>query len=35
MMRATGILATIEAAAHGLFGTVGGILNSFIGISKL
>jgi biopolymer transport protein ExbB/TolQ len=37
MMRATGILATIGATAPfiGLFGTVWGITNSFIGISKL
>ncbi|MGA2127278.1 MAG: tonB-system energizer ExbB [Xanthobacteraceae bacterium] len=37
MMRATGLLATIGATAPfvGLFGTVWGIMNSFIGISKL
>ena len=36
MMRATGVLATIGAIAPfvGLFGTVWGIMNSFIGISK-
>jgi biopolymer transport protein ExbB len=36
MMRATGVLATIGATAPfvGLFGTVWGIMNSFIGISK-
>jgi biopolymer transport protein ExbB len=37
MMQATGIIATIGATAPfvGLFGTVWGIMNSFIGISKL
>jgi biopolymer transport protein ExbB len=37
MMRATGILATIGATSPfvGLFGAVWGIMNSFIGISKL
>ena len=37
MMRGTGLLATIGATAPfvGLFGTVWGIMNSFIGISKL
>jgi biopolymer transport protein ExbB len=37
MMRATGVLATIGATAPfvGLFGTVWGIMNSFIGISKM
>jgi biopolymer transport protein ExbB len=37
MMRATGVIATIGATAPfvGLFGTVWGIMNSFIGISKL
>jgi biopolymer transport protein ExbB len=37
MMWATGIIATIGATAPfvGLFGTVWGIMNSFIGISKL
>jgi biopolymer transport protein ExbB len=36
MMRSTGVLATIGATAPfvGLFGTVWGIMNSFIGISK-
>jgi biopolymer transport protein ExbB len=36
VMRATGVLATIGATAPfvGLFGTVWGIMNSFIGISK-
>jgi biopolymer transport protein ExbB len=36
MMRATGVLATIGATAPfvGLFGTVWGIMDSFIGISK-
>ncbi|MHB1060106.1 MAG: tonB-system energizer ExbB [Rhodanobacter sp.] len=36
MMRATGLLATIGATAPfvGLFGTVWGIMNSFIGISE-
>jgi biopolymer transport protein ExbB len=37
MMQMTGVLATIGATAPfvGLFGTVWGIMNSFIGISKL
>jgi biopolymer transport protein ExbB len=37
MMQATGVLATIGATAPfvGLFGAVWGIMNSFIGISKL
>jgi biopolymer transport protein ExbB len=37
MMQATGVIATIGATAPfvGLFGTVWGIMNSFIGISKL
>jgi biopolymer transport protein ExbB len=37
MLRSTGVLATIGATAPfvGLFGTVWGIMNSFIGISKL
>ena len=37
MLRGTGVLATIGATAPfvGLFGTVWGIMNSFIGISKL
>jgi biopolymer transport protein ExbB len=36
MIRSTGVLATIGATAPfiGLFGTVWGIMNSFIGISK-
>jgi biopolymer transport protein ExbB len=36
ILRGTGVLATIGATAPfvGLFGTVGGIMNSFIGISK-
>ena len=36
IMRGTGVLATIGATAPfvGLFGTVWGIMNSFIGISK-
>ncbi len=36
MMRGTGVLATIGATAPfvGLFGTVWGIMNSFIGISR-
>eukprot|EP01051_Picozoa_sp_SAG22_P025243 SAG22_NODE_7386_length_745_cov_0.616099_1_plen_107_part_10 len=36
MIRGTGVLATIGATAPfvGLFGTVWGIMNSFIGISK-
>ena len=36
MLRATGLLATVGATAPfvGLFGTVWGIMNSFIGISK-
>ena len=36
MLRGTGVLATIGATAPfvGLFGTVWGIMNSFIGISK-
>ena len=36
MARATGVLATIGATAPfvGLFGTVWGVMNSFIGISK-
>ena len=36
LMRGTGVLATIGATAPfvGLFGTVWGIMNSFIGISK-
>jgi biopolymer transport protein ExbB len=37
MTRATGVIATIGATAPfvGLFGTVWGIMNSFVGISKL
>jgi biopolymer transport protein ExbB len=36
MLRGTGVLATIGATAPfvGLFGTVWGIMNSFVGISK-
>jgi biopolymer transport protein ExbB len=36
MLKGTGVLATIGATAPfvGLFGTVWGIMNSFIGISK-